>query len=268
MVILFFILACADQPEPQPIQPREPPVRPAEVDAQVADTGEPSQDLNRPPVITRLEINPAQPSTDSDLWLRVEVQDPDLDVIHIRKTWFKNDEPIKGQIGKLLPDTFFERGDRIYVKVEVDDGDKHVSGRTPEVLIPNAPPVIKNRVSELRRIDGFRVVAEDADGDRLSFHLEGAPRGLTIGPSGLLSYRGSEDDPGGAYKVAIVVEDGNGGFAQWDFGMNVAPGSATEKPREPETTTGNRRRRHQQRARPEEEPEFEEWVEEDEKEQE
>jgi hypothetical protein len=87
-----------------------------------------------------------------------------------------------------------------------------------------------NRLTDLSQIDGFRIQAEDPDGDTLTFKLEGAPPALTLdGRSGVLSYKGSPDDEGGNYDVTLVVDDGDGGFAKWTFKMGVEPGSAARQ---------------------------------------
>ena len=60
--------------------------------------------------------------------------------------------------------------------------------------------------------------------------LEGAPAGMTIdATTGTLRYVGSEDEPGGDYKVTVLADDGDGGFAKWQAGLTVTPGSKAAK---------------------------------------
>ena len=74
--------------------------------------------------------------------------------------------------------------------------------------------------------------AADPDDDDVTFRMEGAPMGMTIGErNGKIQYVGSVDEPGGDYQIQIIAEDGSGGSATWEFGISVSPGSnAPEKP--------------------------------------
>jgi hypothetical protein len=47
--------------------------------------------------------------------------------------------------------------------------------------------------------------------------------------TGTLRYVGSEDEPGGDYKVTVLADDGDGGFAKWQAGLTVTPGSKAAK---------------------------------------
>ena len=60
----------------------------------------------------------------------------------------------------------------------------------------------------------------DADNDALKYSLSNAPAGMTISASGEIKWDISERD-GGSYRVAIVVEDGNGGRTEQDYLLSI-----------------------------------------------
>mgnify|MGYP003445465370 FL=1 len=60
----------------------------------------------------------------------------------------------------------------------------------------------------------------DADNDALKYSLSNAPAGMTISASGEIKWDISERDEG-SYRVAIVVEDGNGGRTEQDYLLSI-----------------------------------------------
>ena len=225
---LFSLLVACGTPPPAPTPSAPPPVVQAPVDAPYEDPVPPPAP-NRAPKIFKVEILPSDPRVGKDLEVVEKVEDPDGDVIDVERTWFVNDVRIPDAEYRRAADRC-KRGDRIQVEVSVDDGQTRAIARSAVTTILNTPPEILNDTRDLTTIDGFSVQAKDADGDKIAFNLEGAPPSLTIDPErGVLHYKGSPDDPAGNYKVVIIAEDGNGGFARWTFAMGVEAGSEAQK---------------------------------------
>ncbi|MET1077454.1 MAG: putative Ig domain-containing protein [Pseudomonas sp.] len=72
---------------------------------------------------------------------------------------------------------------------------------------------------------GYQVVAQDADGDSLTYHLNTAPAGMSLSASGLLAW---STPVSGAHPVALSVSDNRGGTATQSFTLQV--GGANTSP--------------------------------------
>ncbi len=237
MLLTLCVLAIACDPlDPVPV-----PVLDVEDDAaalpervrpeQPEDTAPPPvTDLNRAPVITSIQVQPGAPTTMDDLEVEVEAEDPDGGHVRFEYSWFVNDQPIRGQRGRVLSHTWYSKGDMVKVRVLAKDRQDETEGNGPLVIVRNTPPEIVNKPGSLRAIDGYQVQAQDIDGDKLSWRLEGQPEGMSIGAStGVLAYQGSPDARAGTYQVNVIVEDPDQGSARWVFGITVSAGSEADK---------------------------------------
>ncbi len=229
-LLCALLISCEPlQPVPVPMQEIEPAGLPATTPDQPAakDTGhKPVLDVNRAPVILSIELEPAAPRTLDDIEVRVKAEDPDRDYIRYEYTWLVNQQELRGLRQPKLSHTNFAKGDMVQLKVVATDRDLETEGLSPVLVVRNTPPEIVSQAGSLRSIDGYRVQAQDIDGDPLSFRLEGQPDGMSIdGSSGKLSYSGSETAKAGAYQVQVIVEDPDKGSAKWSFGITVAAGS-------------------------------------------
>ena len=82
---------------------------------------------------------------------------------------------------------------------------------------------------KIKEINGFQVSAEDPDGDRLIYKLQGEPKGMSISSNGVLSYVGSEEEPGGQYSIVVIAEDPQKAQVQWKFSISLSAGSKAKK---------------------------------------
>merc|ERR1711988_284144 len=69
----------------------------------------------------------------------------------------------------------------------------------------------------------YQILATDADGDALTYHLSGAPDGMGISEGGLLTWTPAEGVTSSG-QVTIQVTDGNGGVASQSFTITVIYG--------------------------------------------
>ncbi len=229
LIVLCLLLSACEPLPPIPVPVEQPPALEPAPEPEPAQA-EPVVEQNRAPVILAIELEPGQPRTGDDLEVRVTAEDPDDDNVRVERQWFINDREVRGQRGKRLPHTYFEKGDEVRLRVIAKDGEYETEGSTPVILVRNTPPEIVNKSGTLRSIEGYQVRAQDVDGDDLSWHLEGEPAGMTVDAgSGTLHYAGSEDAAAGAYNVQVIVEDPDGGSARWSFGITVEAGSGGSK---------------------------------------
>jgi hypothetical protein len=181
-----------------------------------------------PPQIRRISYEPRIVTVEADLNAVVEYNDPDtqLAALNLDYRWSEDGKSMVGEKSDRLKRTLLKKGREYKITVKISDGENEIEKEGPAIKVQNASPSFVADPRELGQVDGFRVEATDPDGDALSYSLQGAPSGMTIEPSsGVLHYKGSEDEKGGDYTITVVVADGDGGSANWKFGISVSPGS-------------------------------------------
>ena len=217
------LLGCAAPPDPA-VPRTEGPTGLQRDAAQVVPT------RDRGPVIERIELGPEAPTVTTDLVVEIATHDPDDDYVEIVHRWLVNGRPLAGERHRSLSRRRFRKGDVVQVEVEASDGTLTTLGRSAQVRIRNAPPAILNRPRDLTRVEGFRIRAEDPDDDPLSYRLRDAPPGLSVDPvRGILHWSGSETEIAGTYRVGIQVQDPEGAYARWTFGLSVEAGSGVTR---------------------------------------
>ncbi|MBW1825263.1 MAG: putative Ig domain-containing protein [Deltaproteobacteria bacterium] len=86
---------------------------------------------------------------------------------------------------------------------------------TSDIL--NSPPSIISQSSGKvtgESIYEYKVVAEDADGDSLTYRLASAPEGMTINPSsGVIKWNVGEKQKGENHEFKVIVEDAEGALS-------------------------------------------------------
>lgn len=229
---MVLLLACASPPPaPTPtssapaatapeaaVAPREPKAR--------ATRGPP----NKPPEIASIELTPGTLHVGDGVLAIPKVSDPEHQDITLEYQWTINGAPVLDVTRERLPSGRIVKGDTVAVKVTASDGTDTSELTSAPVKVENSAPVFKTGARDVKSLDGFQFSAEDPDGDALTWRVEGQPAGMSISNKGRLSYQGTEDEPGGAYKVAVVVEDGDA-YGRFELPVTVSPGS--KAPTEP-----------------------------------
>lgn len=171
---------------------------------------------NTPPVVDWVAIGPAPPSSTTSLEAVAQGSDLDNDKLSFTYQWTVNGEPVVGVQGPSLASNFFKRGDQVEVAAVPFDGtDWGQPNSSTKVTISNSPPIIKSTPpGELREGTTYRyqVQAEDADGDTLSFSLEGEPpKGMVIDAhTGVVEWQVVIPEEPATYVYKVVVEDPEG----------------------------------------------------------
>ncbi len=194
--------------------------KPRSASAAGSDTGEPLEDL-----VKTLRYLPKRPAAFDDL--RVEVVfSRDVGYRDIDVTWYVNGRRLISQRDEVLPSQNFEEGDKVQAEVTVRVGDAESVHEGSVVTIGNTPPRILTNPKRITRLDGLRVRAEDPDGGEITYHLKGAPPGLSIGErTGVMRYAPSKTAEGGAFDIAVIARDQGGAESEWRFSVNVSAGS-------------------------------------------
>jgi hypothetical protein len=187
---------------------------------------------NTPPQIRVVTLSPETIETGGKLEATVEVSDPDHDRVDLTYKWYRNDTVIKEGEEPFLDTAGFVAHDR--VMVEVTAHDPAVSGnslKSEPLVLGNSVPKIVSRPPTSAPEDRFdyQVKAIDPDGDRLTYHLEIAPPGMTIGAeSGHIAWQFPSDQQG-TFHVKLVAKDSQGGMAFQEFDLTLTA-AAPPKP--------------------------------------
>lgn len=149
--------------------------------------------------------------------------------VSFRYAWTKNGQPVEGGGNSI---SGFKRGDKIDVKITPYIGELLGQPRTLSTEIKNSTPKVtedKQVVFE-GNIMKYQVKATDPDGDKLTYALEGAPQGMTIGSSTGLVQWPVKDDFSGVVSFKVKISDGNGGEIVYPLSTSIE--KPVEKPAE------------------------------------
>ncbi|MDP2315652.1 MAG: hypothetical protein Q8P41_22330 [Pseudomonadota bacterium] len=225
MWVGLILFACST-PTVAPAPPEAPAPAPktAAPVAVPAEAPAPRAPRDRPPEILGITLAPTEVRRADPLRAAVKASDPEGQSLDLDYEWLINDRPVIDVATDRLGAGRYEKGDVVRVRVTADDGENQVTAESESVTVLNTPPAFETGGRDMGRVDGFVFKATDPDGDPLKWRLEGAPGGMAISPQGKISYTGSEEEPGGRYTVAVIVEDGEA-YGRFEFPLTVTPGS-------------------------------------------
>jgi hypothetical protein len=174
--------------------------------------------LNSPPVVKSASIEPSPAYSHNDLKAKVDAFDADGDYIRYTYQWKKGNRELQGETGLTLSSSYFKKGDKISYWVNVTDGESEekqfYSGTS---LIHNSPPSIDSQSSGKvtgKSLYECKIVAEDADGDSLTYKLSSAPEGMTIDASkGMIKWHIAKEQRDVNYEFKVIVIDAEGAIA-------------------------------------------------------
>ncbi len=116
------------------------------------------------------------------------------------------------------------------IEVRATDASEQFSTQSYQLTVvdatPNQPPQITSSAPVIA-VTGqeyqYSVMASDPDGDSLTYQLTAAPAGMTVSPTGLISWQADVTQLG-LNNASLRVEDGRGGFATQNFVVEVLEG--------------------------------------------
>jgi len=152
---------------------------------------------NRPPTIRSVEFKPHHVLPGRALRAHVEALDPDGDPIHLLYRWSLRGQPTESAGGSFDVPTWARRGDSISLEVIASDGQADSQPFQLAVRIANRRPTMRevniqtadSESDPLGRWLG-NAVAEDPDGDRLSYRYNWIINGKASGERGASLDRG------------------------------------------------------------------------------
>lgn len=182
---------------------------------------------NSPPRVTRVLFQDPEITAGKDIVVIPTAEDPDGDEVSYSYRWSINGEPVTGVSDATLPGTYVHTGDEIALDViPTDDLDQGEVFNGAIFTVPNAPPQITSKPPTAFKslLYQYQVLANDPDGDELSYRLDEGPPGMILDPQAhQLSWPLDNVAPG-TYTVSVVVEDSHGLQAQQKYTITLSAG--------------------------------------------
>lgn len=155
------------------------------------------------PVIRGIALQPSELRTGDDLIATVDTFDVDADTVALTYLWYVEQVLAHTSTEPVLPSSFFQKGQLVYVEVVADDGTMQTLPTRSEVkmVLNTAPSLAEARMdaTELRKdsvVSCEALGAEDADGDAVDFSYRWVVDGVEVGQQqhldGALFAKGSE----------------------------------------------------------------------------
>ena len=178
---------------------------------------------NSPPTVKSVTLRPEIIYRGVDITADPVSFDADGDYVRYNFQWFVNDTDVSETTSVLKGNTF-KRGDRVAVKVTpYDSDDEGPHFMTPPVVIPNGPPrIVSSPPSEFKAENyTYQVIAEDPDGDPLTYSLTSAPQGMTIdAKTGLITLPIKKEDAG-THDIEVIAQDPQGLKAVQKYSLTI-----------------------------------------------
>jgi Putative Ig domain len=178
---------------------------------------------NSPPRIHDVNFAESKLIAGKQLTIIPDAEDIDDDQINFSYQWTVNDRPLVHDEA-TLPGEYVQRGNQITLQIiPSDDQMQGEPFTTQNFAIPNsAPQIISNPPDSIDSLAyEYQVDAYDPDGDRFTYQLAGAPEGMTISETGLLSWQ-IKEQPAEEFKIEIIVEDTEGSDSRQTLNINLA----------------------------------------------
>jgi len=181
---------------------------------------------NSPPEVKAVPFSPQAIYRGVDITVMPKGFDADGDEVNFRYQWIVNEEEGAWEDSPVLKGDRFKKGDAVSVRVipydKEDDGKIY---NTKPLIIPNGPP--KFTSSPPLEFKGFTytydAVAEDPDGDVVTYSVASAPKGMTIDrDTGNIVWQFTKMDEG-SHTIEVIAQDSEGlrGFQKYTLSITI-----------------------------------------------
>ncbi len=176
------------------------------------------------PKIQSAKLLPQNPKKGDELKVEVKTFDGDNDYVSLSYEWFVNREPVDETFDVIAIEEPIKRGDKVSVKITPDDGEQEGQAITLYSIVANSPPKVSPDIKTQfdRLVYTSKIIAEDPEGDPLTYTLVRAPEGMTIdSKSGVITWKLTLKDKG-EHEVIVSVNDGHGGEVLVPFTTKIS----------------------------------------------
>jgi len=168
---------------------------------------------NSPPWVVEAGIEPAGLTTGSVARAVVRIEDPDGDPVTARYTWYVDDRPASEE-GETFRLQGIRKGSTVHFKAVPGDGSTDGGWRySGKYTVVNSSPVVKSDPPKSIPPDGiivYAIIAEDPDGDPLTYALEKGPAGMTL-TGATLRWAVPPEAYGTSVQIVVRISDNDGG---------------------------------------------------------
>jgi hypothetical protein len=180
---------------------------------------------NALPAVEDVRIDPAAPVSGATVTAVVQAQDPDGDPLKFRYQWYADNVPVAGG-GATMTLRGVKRGAWVHVTVTPNDGTGDGAWRdSARYQVVNALPVVKSALPQAlppTRDFAYPIVAEDADGDPLTYVLVKAPPGMIL-TGNTLEWKVPDEYIGKPVEAVVRISDDHGGQTVQNISMTIQP---------------------------------------------
>jgi len=181
--------------------------------------------VNALPAVADVRMEPQAPISGSTVRAVTQGQDADGDSLKFNYRWYVNDLPVAGESESLVLQGV-RKGAWVHVSATPNDGFADGAWKeSSRYQVVNALPVVKSPVpttippSMMLR---HTIVAEDPDGDPMTFTLSKEPPGMILKGS-TIEWLVPESAIGTRVEVVVTITDGDGGQTVQTFAMTIQP---------------------------------------------
>lgn len=155
--------------------------------------------------------------------------DADGDAVAYHYQWVINEEEPVRENRQVLKGDSFKKGDAVSVKVTPfdEEGEGEVY-KTRAIIIPDAPPKFTSAPPQgfKGNIYTYQVIAEDPDGDAITYSLASAPKGMAIDSNtGIINWQITPENAG-SHKIEVAAQDAEGlkAFQRYTLTITIPEG--------------------------------------------
>ena len=171
---------------------------------------------NSPPTLGDVKLAPLAPVAGGTVRVVAVANDLDGDKVSFKYRWYLDEKELP-ETGDVLSLKGVRKGSWVYARVETSDD----SGTGPwkystKCMVVNSPPVVRSTLPLSVPADRkfvYRIVAEDPDGDPLTYSLEKGPPGMVLNGS-TLEWQVPPEYLGRNAEIAVKIADGYGGVTR------------------------------------------------------
>jgi hypothetical protein len=182
------------------------------------------------PQISSISFFPASIHREVDMTVEPVASDPDGDEVRFDYKWSLNGKELS-ENSPVLKGNSFKKGDAVSLTVYPCDSEgAGPPFKTQMVIIPNAAPIfISVPPAEFSGATySYHALANDPDGDTITYALASAPRGMAIdAKTGMITWQITPESAG-AHEIEVIARDSDGaqGTQKYSLTIKLNNGSA------------------------------------------